>query len=193
MILTNRIAHAVSAGEVTCAYRRWSTARVTAGSTFRTVAGVVRIMSVETIDPTKLGTADASAAGFASTTELVATFRGDPADPVFRIDLGWAGDDERDALAEDTNLSPSDVDEITALLDRLDATTPWAKATMLRLADQPGATAAVLAADLPISKESLKRRLRTLKEHGLTRSLPAGYEISARGMTYLSRVRTDRS
>lgn len=187
MILTHQVAHGVAAGTVTQAYRRWSKPRVAAGSSFRTVAGVVRIEAIEAVDPDQVDDAAAKAAGSASAAELLGGLTGgNPDDPLWRITLSWAGPDARDALARDDALTSAEIAEIEALLDRLDARTPWARATLIRLADQPGATAARLAERLPFDKEALKRRLRQLKERGLTHSLPTGYELSPRGRAYLA-------
>ena len=68
-----------------------------------------------------------------------------------------------------------------------------ARTTLGRLGQQPGITTAGLAAGPPLDKDSLKRRIRTLKEHGLSRSLPTGYELSARGQTYLSTSNLERA
>lgn len=51
MILTNRIAHGVRAGEVTVAYRRWKRPRVKPGSTFRTGAGVGGEAYLSAVEP----------------------------------------------------------------------------------------------------------------------------------------------
>lgn len=185
MILTERIARGVAAGSVTVAFRRWKTPRVEAGSTFRTVGGTVRVDAVDTVDATNLTDADARASGHDSVGELAATFRGAGADPVFRIALSWVGGDPREALAEDADLSAADLAAIDALLDRLDARIRWARPTLRRLADEPATTAATLVEGLDMPKDALKRRIRTLKEHGLTRSLRVGYELSPRGHAYL--------
>ncbi|TSD58621.1 hypothetical protein [Aeromicrobium piscarium] len=189
MMLTGRIAHAVADGAVAVAYRRWRVPRVTAGSTFRTVAGIIRVDRIDRIEASALTEADALAAGHSSLAELISTFRGTDADPVFRIALSWAGADQREVLGDCADLAPQDIEAIDALLDRLDARTSWARATLGRIGDRPGVTAAELAGHLPIEKESLKRRLRTLKEHGLTRSLTRGYDLSPRGRAYLDRSR----
>ncbi|WP_308799602.1 ASCH domain-containing protein [Agromyces silvae] len=186
MILTERIAHAVAAGEVTVAYRRWTRPRVKSGSEFRTVAGRVRVETIEPVSAAELTDADARRAGYASLDDLTATFSGGASDPVFRIGLSWVAADARDALAADANLTAEDVASIDALLDRLDARTPWARSTLARIRREPGITAGALAGGLPVGKESLKRRIRSLKEHGLTRSLRVGYELSERGHAYLS-------
>lgn len=186
MILTHRIAAGVAAGDVTAAYRRWRHLRLTPGSTLRTVAGLVRIDGIDHVDPRHLDDDAAHRAGYSTYEELAATWRGADTDPLWRLTLSWAGPDPRTALAESTTLGASDRAAIDSLLDRLDARTPWARATLKHLGEHPGITAAVLAHELPIDKDSLKRRIRTLKEHGLTLSLPLGYELSARGHAYLS-------
>ncbi|WGP06204.1 hypothetical protein QFE97_00225 [Bacillus subtilis] len=191
MILTNRIAHDVAEGSVTVAYRRWARPRVTVGSTLRTVAGIVRVEAIDRADPEQLDDTAAQAAGYATCDELSATFRGDDSVPLWQVALSWVGDDPREALAENAALSPSDIAAIDALLDRLDARTPWARTALHRIADQPGITAARLTDGL-LGKDSLKRRIRTLKEHGLTRSLPIGYELSARGQAYLAAASPER-
>ncbi|WP_150463281.1 ASCH domain-containing protein [Nesterenkonia ebinurensis] len=185
MILTERTAHAVAAGEVTVAYRRWKQPRVKPGTTFGTIAGVVRVERIELTPASGLTDADARRAGYPSLDALVATFRGDRDDPLFRIDLSWVAPDARTTLANDANLTPEDIADIDALLERLDARTPWARTTLARIGQQSGITASSLTAGLPVGKESLKRRIRTLKEHGLTRSLRVGYELSERGHAYL--------
>jgi DNA-binding transcriptional ArsR family regulator len=186
MILTNRIARGIAAGTVTAAYRRWETLRVFPGSTMRTVAGVVRVESIEPVDLELVDAAAAQDAGYRTREELVATLSGEETTPLWRISLTWVGPDPRDVLAEDAALSPSDIDAIDTLLDRLGARTAWARLTLQRIAGQPGITAAQLAEELSLSKSALKRRIRTLKEHGLTRSLTAGYELSPRGRSFLS-------
>ncbi|WP_206509766.1 hypothetical protein [Rhodococcus sp. KRD197] len=184
MILTDRIAHGVAAGDVTVAYRRWTDTRgIKAGSTLRTVAGIVRIDRVDRADLEHL---DVSAAGYGSRDELVSTLRGDEAVPLWQITLRWIGPDPREALAANTLLTSADIDEISTVLNKLDARVCWAEPTLYRLAEQPGMTAAQLAEELPIDKDALKRRIRTLKEHGITRSLPSGYQLSPRGHAYLA-------
>src|SRR5262245_55918699 len=85
MILTHRIAEAVSRGEVRLAFRRWRRPSVRAGDVFHSSAGLVTIDSVEIVDPAAISAADARAAGLDSVEALVATFRAAATDPVFRI------------------------------------------------------------------------------------------------------------
>jgi predicted transcriptional regulator len=53
------------------------------------------------------------------------------------------------------------------------------------IADQSGITAGDIAAVLNIEKYALKRKIRKLKELGLTVSLHRGYCISSRGKAVL--------
>lgn len=100
------------------------------------------------------------------------------------------GPDPRRGLAVDTNLITDDRAAINDLLDRLDARTPWARTTLARIGREPGITTSELAAGLPLGKESLKRRDRTLTEHGLIRSRHVGFELSERGHAYLAATNT---
>lgn len=129
---------------------------------------------------------DARRAGCASLAELEATFRGDPVDPVWRIELSWVGPDQRESLGEAADLGVDDLAAIDALLDRPGARTPWARATPAGIDAEPGITAAAPAEELPIATDSLKRRIRVLEEHGPTRSPSTGYEPSARGAACLA-------
>ncbi len=184
MILTAQIAAAVAAGTVDVAFRRWATGRVRSGDTFLSSAGVIAVTTIEVIDEHALTDRDAQRAGFVSLPALRGTFRGDESHPVFRIGLSWAGPDPRDSLAAADALGAADLAAIDAVLDRLDARTPWARAVLQRIGERPGIRAADLAAELHIDKDSLKRRIRQLKKHGLTRSLRIGYELSPRGLAY---------
>lgn len=54
------------------------------------------------------------------------------------------------------------------------------------IGETDGCTAGKLAAELGIEKMALKRRIRQLKELGLTQSLQTGYRLSARGRRFLT-------
>lgn len=186
MLLTVSIAQAVARGDVTVAYRRWARSRVSPGSTFRSVAGVIRVDSVDDVTGTSLTDEDARAAGYPDRAALIATFRGAPGDPVYRIGLSWAGPDERHRLADDDALAADEIARIDARLASLDRRTPWTRPVLAAIARRPGVVSGELAAELSMTKDSLKRRIRHLKELGLTTSLPTGYELSRRGRAYLA-------
>jgi hypothetical protein len=184
VILPMDVARGVADGQVTHVFRRWSRCRVRVGSTLRTVAGVVEITGVTRVDT--ITDEDARGAGAASADAVRAAFRGDDGDPVFRIDLRFTGADPRDALS--AGLDPSEVDGITARLDRLDRASThgaWTRTTLEAVAAQPGMRAADLAALLGRERDPFKLDVRKLKNLGLTHSLEVGYRISPRGAAYL--------
>ena len=79
------------------------------------------------------------------------------------------------------------VGSIDQRLDRWDAArgAPWTREILRLIADSPGVRAPDLAAALGRETLPFKIDVRKLKELGLTRSLPVGYEVSPRGRAYL--------
>ena len=123
------------------------------GRTRRTSAGVVRIDSVDEVDPATLTDDDARRSGVRSLAELHRLLGRRSGAHVYRMRVSLAGPDPRVALRE--------------------------------RAERPGVGAPDLAASLGRETLAFKRDVRKLKELGLTRSLPVGYEISPRGRAYL--------
>lgn len=188
MMLTRVVAEGVARGDVTLAFRRWATSRVSAGRTFLSVAGVIVIDAVERIDPATITAEDAHAAGARRVEDVLATLRGAAGDPVFRITLSYGGPDPRHATAADTALTADDVAAIGAALDRLDARGgrgAWTRETLRLIEAGPGTRAVDLAASLGVEKDTLKRDVRKLKALGLTLSLDIGYTLSPRGAAWL--------
>lgn len=187
MIFTTAIAGQIASGQVGIVYRRWASPRVRAGSLLHTTAGMVRIEAVDQIDAALLTDADAAAAGEQTLDHLLGTFRGDPADPVFKITVCYHGPDPRGKLSADTDLDAEDLAEIDSALARLDrrATRPWTERTLWAIAANPGQRSRRLADDLDSDQAELKLNIRKLKNLGLTLSLDTGYQISPRGRRYL--------
>ncbi|MFE6925418.1 hypothetical protein ACFVAV_30695 [Nocardia sp. NPDC057663] len=191
MILTDRIARGIATGEVSTVFRRWTAPRVRVGSTLRTSAGIVEIVRVDRIEPHDISDDDAHRAGQPDAEAVKAALRGAARDPVFRIEVRYAGPDERVALRSDADLSPEGIAEIAAALARLDKASrrgPWTDAVLVAVAGHPGRRAAELAELLGRDKDSLKLDVRKLENLGLTRSLEIGYEISPRGAAYLRAI-----
>jgi hypothetical protein len=91
-------------------------------------------------------------------------------------------------LAADDALSEADIAAITARLDRLDAASdsgPWTKRYLRLIADNEAVRAPDLAAAEGLDVPRFKRRVRRLKELGLTISLDVGYRLSPRGRAFL--------
>jgi hypothetical protein len=187
VLISPATAAGIADGSVTLAFRRWDRPRMRPGSTQRTSAGVVRIDTVEEIDPAALTEDDAARAGVRSLAELHRILGRRDGAHVFRMDVSLAGPDPRVALREQAELSPEDRRALDERLDRMDAArgAPWTR-QVLRLLDRlPGVRAPDLAAMLGRETLPFKRDVRKLKELGLTHSLPVGYEISPRGRAYL--------
>ena len=190
MILPRRFQERIAAGDITLAFRRWKRPSVKAGTRLRTASGVVAIDSIEVVSPDSIGLEDARRAGFDSVDELLSRLRrGD--EPIYRIELHYGGPDPRVALRERAAIEPEECAELEAALSRLDAASrsgPWTASVLALIAERPGVLAADLAASRGEEKQPFKRRVRRLKEFGLTESLRVGYRLSPRGAAFLRRA-----
>jgi hypothetical protein len=188
-------AAAIMEGTVTLAFRRWDLPRMRPGGTQRTSAGVVEVVDVTEVDPAEITEDDAAAAGVPSRERLLRLLDRRPGAHVYRMRVRAAGADPRVALRERATLSAEERAELDARLDRWDAAragAPWTRTLLRLIAERPGVRAPDLAAVLGRETLPFKRDVRRLKELGLTRSLPVGYELSPRGAAYLgSRIGED--
>ncbi len=187
MLISPATAAGIADGSVTLAFRRWDRPRMRAGSTQRTSAGVVRIGTVQEIDPATLTEDDARRAGVATLAELRRLLDRRAGASVYRMEVSLAGADPRVALREQAELSPDERRALDERLDRWDAArdAPWTRELLRLIAAHPGVRAPDLAASLGRETLPFKRDVRKLKELGLTVSLPVGYQISQRGRAYL--------
>jgi hypothetical protein len=195
VLLPPKVALGVADGSVTLAFRRWRKQDVQPGAQFRTVAGVVRVETVEVVD--EITDDEARAAGWPDADRLrkqldkVAQDQGSEL-PTYRIGLSWAGPDPRVALRESADLTDEDVATIDARLDRLDRASshgPWTMATLDLIRRRPHTRAPDLAAEVGRERDPFKIDVRKLKNLGLTRSFEVGYEVSPRGLAYLERTK----
>ena len=87
----------------------------------------------------------------------------------------------------------AELEAVVARLARIDAAspTPWASRYLQLVADQPGIVSRVLAPPVDADVPPFKRRVRQLKELGLTESLEVGYRLSPRGRAVLERLTSD--
>jgi hypothetical protein len=180
----------IRAGRVTLVFRRWERARVRAGTRLRTAIGVVEVRSMASV--ADVTDADAAPAGYESADALRADIPGDPAFPLFRMEVGYAGPDPRIALRE-SRPSAAELAEVTAALDRMDRASPrgaWTRTVLRLIADRPATRAGDLFAGVGYPDlKTFKRDVRRLKELGLTESLEVGYRLSPRGTAILSAAR----
>jgi hypothetical protein len=183
MLFRYDILQGIAEGRVTLAFRRWRRAPPADGSSLRSPVGVLCLDRVTIVDEGDITMEDVRRTGM-SVEELRASTAGEGT--LLRIELRLAGDDPRVALRE--RLPKRDeLEAIVARLARIDAAsaTPWTTRYLQLIANQPGIVSRVLAPRVDADVPPFKRRVRQLKELGLTESLEVGYRLSPRGRTVL--------
>jgi hypothetical protein len=188
MLVPAGVRDGVAAGTVTVAFRWWTRPAAKVGSTQITPAGVVHFDAVDPVDPAEVTEADATAAGAPDVAAVLAWDPHDPDRQLYRVRFHRVGDDPRVAL-RDVTLDAAGRADIAARLDRLDRRStdgPWTAAVLDLIDRRPGVVSHELMADTPTDDLVVfKRRVRRLKELGLTESLPVGYRLSPRGASFL--------
>ena len=194
MLLSKRFRDGIVAGDVRLAFRRWKRPTVKAGTRMRTPSGIVEIDSVEVVAADDVTEEDARAAGFESREKMFRVLDGGrrggrkAEGDVHRVELHYGGPDPRVALREKADFSAGERAELDARLARMDAASrsgPWTADVLALIAERPETLAEDLAASRGEEKLPFKRRVRNLKELGLTESLEVGYRLSPRGQAYL--------
>jgi len=184
MLFTRDVLEGIADGRVTLAFRRWRRAPPAVGTTLRTAVGVVSFLRVDAIDVGDITAEDVLLTGMTADA-LRASIGGEGT--LLRIELRLVGADPRLALRE---RAPSDDErrDIAARLARKDATgAAWTDSYLRLIAANPGVVSRTLAADAQIDVPTFKRRVRQLKELGLTESLEVGYRLSPRGAAFVAR------
>jgi hypothetical protein len=186
MLFRADILQAIATGRVTLAFRRWRRAPPVDGSSLRTPIGVLRLERVRVIDEGDITPDDVARTGM-SVDELRSSIAGEGT--LLRIELRLAGDDPRVSLRERLP-SEAELETIVARLGRIDAAsaTQWTTQYLRLIAEQPGVVSRTLARRAGADVPTFKRRVRQLKELGLTESLEVGYRISPRGRATLARI-----
>jgi hypothetical protein len=184
----------IRAGEITLAFRRWDRPRARAGGRQRTVVGELAIDSVEPVERSAITAEDAARAGHASLDELLSELDKRGTNPIWRIELHWAGEDSRRELREQASLSAAELAALRARMERFDAASrhgPWTRETLELIQARPETRAEDIAASIGREKLPFKRDVRKLKELGLTESLLVGYRLSPRGRVVLDSLRRE--
>ena len=189
MLFKQAILDKIARGEVTLAFRRWRRPTVKPGGRLRTAVGVLAIEAVDAIQLEALTAAEARRAGFTDLAALRADLARGGEGTLFRIAFRLAGADPRVALREAGRLDHEAIAALLSRLDRLDAgsrTGPWTRGALRLIGAREGTPAAELADTLGLDTALFKRRVRQLKELGLTESLAVGYRLSPRGLALLA-------
>ena len=187
MLFRQDILQGIAEGRVTLAFRRWRRTPPVEGSSLRSPVGVLRFDRVTIIDEGDITPADVARTGL-SLHELRASIAGEGR--LLRIELRLAGDDPRIALRQRPP-ERAEIEAVAARLSAIDAANPapWTMRYLRLIADQPGIVSRVLARQVKADVPRFKRRVRQLKELGLTESLEVGYRLSPRGQVVLEHLR----
>ncbi len=184
MLFKREALDGIESGRITLAFRRWPRPRVRAGSRVRSARGVVEIARVDAA--ARISQGDARAAGYATAAALRAELARYGEGPLWRIELRWAGPDPRAALRKQ-RATGGELEALRKRLERLDRRGTWTARALALIAAKPGVVSTELARELDLPRFEFKRRVRKLKELGLTESLEVGYRISPRGRALLRR------
>jgi hypothetical protein len=191
MMIPRAVLDGVVAGELDLAFRRWTRPMHRVGGSQRTSVGVISFEEVDVVELDAITEDDARRAGteLSRLREILERKAGD----VYRIRMGFAGDDVRLTLREKSRLSPRQRDEIVATLAGMDARSkrgPWTRQHLELIDARPGELAETIAASIGRTKLPFKADIRRLKELGLTESLRPGYRLSPRGRAVLRHLRS---
>jgi hypothetical protein len=179
-------------GTVTRTFRLWDKPHVKPKGRYRVhPIGVVEVDTLRHVTVGDLNEADALAGGFTSRAELLDYLRGvnpsvTDATPIFDVTLRHGGDGDRVEGALDTTLSPDEVEAVRSKLARLDRDGAWTRKVLALIGKHPRVAASQLAIRLGRETEPFKIDVRKLKKLGLTQSFEVGYEVSPRGVAFLS-------
>jgi len=178
-------------GKIDLIYRKWRKPTVKQGGQLRTSVGMLNIVAIDKVAKSAISANDATRAGFDAKAALLRELDSRTEGDVYRIQVENGGADPRIALRENADLSPQDIDELTARLERLDKASkrgPWTTTFLHLLNENPQVRAPDLAEAIGLDKPTFKNDVRKLKELGLTISFSPGYELSPRGKAYLAAI-----
>ena len=189
MLFRHDILQGIADGRGTLAFRRWRRAPPADGSTLRSPVGVLCLDRVTSVDDGDITPEDVSLTGM-SVEELRASIAGEGT--LFRIELRLAGADPRVALRERLP-DRAEIDVLVAKLARIDSASeaPWTTCYLQLIVERPGTVSHALARQKDVDVATFKRRVRRLKELGLTESLEVGYRLSPRGRAVLTHLTGD--
>ncbi len=195
MLIQKRFWEPIAAGEVTLVFRRWKRPRVIAGRIYRTAAGRLEVSDVTVVSQDRITATDARRAGYSTVDALIAEFRNDATEPIYRIEFRHLDEpDPRTELANEADLDDEDIAEIERRLVRLDRASshgPWTVETLELIEANPERRAPDLAGTVGRETKPFKLDVRKLKNLGLTLSFRIGYRLSPRGEAYLAARRSN--
>ena len=105
MLFASKLVPGIADGSVTLTFRRWKTRQAIVGHRYRTIAGMLEVDEVLTVEPGSITDVEARSAGYEDASVLVGDLRDDPSTPVIRVRFHLVDEpDPRDVLAGDDSL-----------------------------------------------------------------------------------------
>jgi hypothetical protein len=186
MLFRQDVLKGIAEGRVTLAFRRWRRAPPVAGGSLRSPVGVLRFVGVRVVDEADITPDDVRRTGL-SREELRATIDGEGT--LLRVEFELVGEDPRIALRARVP-DAAEIDATAARLAAIDARAeaPWTTRYLRLIGVRPGVVSHKLAPQVDVDVAVFKRRVRQLKELGLTESQEVGYRLSPRGRAVLARL-----
>lgn len=192
MLIKHQVLERIADGTVTLAFRRWQRPTVKTGGQLRTAVGILAIDEVTVIHVDEITAEDAQKAGYSSCSELLRMLNRNEEDALYRIKFHFVGQDPREVLREQNNLTDDELAEVHRKLAQLDLKSQdgsWTMAVLRLIKQHPGLRATELAALAYLDTQVLKVKVRKLKSIGLTVSIArGGYQLSPRGCEILNRL-----
>ena len=190
MLLDDPTLQGIVEGRIRVVFRTWQKPTVKTGGTLRTRMGLLAIEAVDAVRFKDVTARDLKQAGLRDEKHLKECVAGRTG-TLYRIRVKHAGEDPRIALRSQT-LTEEEIPKIRARLERMDKASsdgPWTIQYLETIEARPAQRAPELAEMYGLETKPFKQRVRRLKELGLTESLPVGYRLSPRGVSYLAQTR----
>jgi hypothetical protein len=172
-------------GSITLTFRTWTNPQAKAGGRYRVGGMLLEATDVRQVSAGSITDDEARRAGAPDAAAILARLKATDADQmVWRVDLLFLGQDDRIERRNANDLSPDDLADLRARLDRLDRRSPsgpWTRTTLRLIEKYPGVVSTALARHAQQERPAFKLNVRKLKELGLTESLDTGYRLSPRG------------
>jgi len=193
VLLNRATAEGIAGGGISLVLRRWDVARAKPGGTQRTMAGTIRIDAVaEHPHDYRVTEGQARAAGYPDAATAQAELERRQAKHTYLISVSFLAPTSARRWPRTTHWPP-----LTSPRSRpaSNASTPpsesgpWTRRYLRLVADNEAVRAPNLAAGEGLDVPRFKRRVRRLKELGLTISLGVGYRLSPRGRAFLEATR----
>lgn len=161
------------------------------GTRLHTSIGLVEIKAIHPVREKDISHQDARAAGFNSREELLNLLSATENGEIYKLVVGFYGEDPRLALRAQTALSETELAALVNKLDKLDKYSkegPWTRQVLKTIQAHSHLRAVALAQLTGFEKDWLKINIRKLKNLGLTISHAVGYELSPKGKVVLNYI-----